>query len=47
PKFGLEKTATYVSYNKTAIIKVLQKFHQNKDLTDRPRYGCHHITTST
>ncbi|CAG8651717.1 3387_t:CDS:1, partial [Scutellospora calospora] len=45
PKFGLEKTATYVSCSKTTVIKVLQKFHQNKDLTDRPRSGRRHITT--
>src|SRR5947199_7408907 len=45
PKLGLEKTATYVGCSKPAVIKVLEKFHQNEDLNDLPKSGHPRITT--
>ncbi len=45
PKWGYEKIAAHVHCSKSTAIDWVKKYHQNKDLTDKPKSGRSRCTT--
>ena len=45
PKWKYKKIAAHIGCSKFTTINWIKKYHQNKDLTDKPKSGQLHCTT--